>query len=76
MDWLNEIQSDLEASDQFGSVEISADRSSVTLVWFGDPQPLAEYINAAPSSLAVEVKPAAFLPGELRRIAAELLNST
>jgi hypothetical protein len=69
MDWIDRIQRELGADENFGSPAISEDRSTVTITWYGDPSiRLQEVIAEAPEKLTVVIQPAAFRPAELAEL--------
>lgn len=70
MEWLNSVQMEYAQDPNFGSPEISRDRATVTLRWFGEQNDkLTRLIGAAPDGLTVVVQPAAFQPGDLNALA-------
>jgi hypothetical protein len=63
------LQGELTGNANFGSPEISKDRSTVTIVWYGAPSArLEELVADAPEELTVVIKPAVFRPAELNEL--------
>lgn len=65
------IKEQFGEDDRFSAIEVSRDRSTTTVFWHGEPTVALE---AAASSAAFKIEDTAYLPGELRREASDLLE--
>lgn len=75
MDWLTEVQTNLDGDPQLGAIAIDQSRSTVTITWFGDPgDRLAQLIARAPIDLEIVMQAASFRPGDLQDLVARAVK--
>lgn len=66
-DWMTEVQDVVGHDENFTSVAISLDRTSMTVTWHGEPSAqLKDLLAAAPSDVRVDVAASAYPGGRLR----------
>jgi len=74
MTWATATQAALVDEAAFLTVRISDDRESAQVFWHGDPTPeLTAVLEEAPTTYGIEITQTAYLPGDLREAARELL---
>lgn len=75
MNWLTEVQTNLDGDPRLGAIAIDQSRSTVTITWFGDPGArLDQLIARAPIDLEIVVQSASFLPGDLQNLVARAVE--
>jgi hypothetical protein len=76
MDWLNTLQMDLMGDGNFGSPSISDDRTTVTIVYFGEPSTqLASLVEQAPEAITVVITSAPFRPADLNELVQKAISA-
>lgn len=73
MDWATETQDSLQEIENFGGVRLADDRQSADIYWHGKPDSRVEKAIDA-SAYPINLEDTAFMPGELRAVAEELLT--
>ena len=75
VNFTNHVQATLAGDSRYSAVEISEDRKSVKIWWFGDPSSQLNSILKEPAAglLSVTVAQTRFLPGYITAAARELL---
>lgn len=75
MEWLNELQTTLYGDPALGAVAIDDSRAVVTITWHGEPSAqLQGFLDRAPAGIRVELHAAAFPPGELQELIAQVMD--
>lgn len=76
MEWLTELQTTLYGDPALGAVAIDDSRTVVTITWHGEPSAqLQGFLDRAPAGIRVELQAAAFPPGELQELIAEVMGA-